>query len=126
MMSRSCGLPLMQCVLVKTASGATGNESGAGGSSTRPRDKGVSKKLFFRSLEPQFGLKIRGPRAPRAPPLDPPQRYVVTAVIANTVHLAISSDVVIHFTHPMLQSTSILAVVLEMAIYGLYRLERGR
>ena len=23
----SCGLPLMQCVLVKTASGATGNES---------------------------------------------------------------------------------------------------
>ena len=28
MMSRSCGLPLMQCVLVKTASGATGNESG--------------------------------------------------------------------------------------------------
>ena len=26
----SCGLPLMQCVLVKTASGATGNESGSG------------------------------------------------------------------------------------------------
>ena len=26
----SCGLPLMQCVLVKTASGATGNESGVG------------------------------------------------------------------------------------------------
>ena len=24
----SCGLPLMQCVLVKTASGAAGNESG--------------------------------------------------------------------------------------------------
>ena len=30
------------------------------------------QKDFFRSFEPQFGLKIRGMLAPRAPPLDPP------------------------------------------------------
>ena len=30
------------------------------------------------------------------------KKNVVTAVITDTVHLAISSDVVIHFTHPIL------------------------
>ena len=30
------------------------------------------KKYFFRPFGPQFGLEIRGGRAPRAPPLDPP------------------------------------------------------
>ena len=54
--------------------------------------------------------------------MDPPRRYFVTAVITNTVHLAISSDVVIHFIHPILQSTSTLGVVLEMA-YGPDRLD---
>ena len=31
-----------------------------------------TKKFFFRPFGPQFGLKIRGGRAPRAPPPDPP------------------------------------------------------
>ena len=42
--------------------------SGGGGGSG---GGGVSK-LFFRPFGPYFGLKIRGGRAPRAPPLDPP------------------------------------------------------
>ena len=42
-MSRSrAGLPLMQCVLVKTASGATGNESG-----DLPKTKTVPKQGTF-------------------------------------------------------------------------------
>ena len=32
---------------------------------------GAVFKIFFRLFGPQFGLKIRGIRAPRAPPLDP-------------------------------------------------------
>ena len=30
------------------------------------------KKFFFRPFGSQFGLNIRGARAPQAPPLDPP------------------------------------------------------
>ena len=32
-----------------------------------------SPKNFFQPFGPQFGVKIRGGRAPRAPPLDPPR-----------------------------------------------------
>ena len=80
----------------------------------------MSMTVFFRPFGPQFGLKIRG-----SPPMDPPRRYFVTAVITNTVHLAISSDVVIHFIYPILQSTSTLGIVLEMA-YGPDRLDHER
>ena len=46
-----------------------------GGVVIQTLDKGggaVSKKIFFQSFGLQFGLKIRGAQAPRAPPLDPP------------------------------------------------------
>ena len=42
---------------------------------------GGSKKIFFQPFKPQFGLKISGVQAPRAPPVDPPlttQIWVVT------------------------------------------------
>ena len=52
----------------------------SGGS--RPTDKGRGgggggglQKNFFRPFGPQFGLKLKGGRAPRAPPLDPPQHF---------------------------------------------------
>ena len=47
---------------------------GGGRGSSRPLGKGEGglKKYFFRSFGPQFGLKIRGSRVLRAPPLDPP------------------------------------------------------
>ena len=54
---------------------------GGGGRSSRPWDKergAVLKKIFFRPFGPQLGLKIRGGRAPRAPPLDPPLRMPCT------------------------------------------------
>ena len=37
----------------------------------RERGSGLNK-TFFRLFGPQFGLKIRGAQAPRAPPLDTP------------------------------------------------------
>ena len=40
-----------------------------------------SKKILFRPLGPQFGLKLREGRrqAPRAPPLDPPLEVILKA-----------------------------------------------
>ena len=43
---------------------------GSGHPDPEIRGMGRSKKIFFRPFGPQFGPKIRGGRAPRAPPLD--------------------------------------------------------
>ena len=47
---------------------------GGGGSHPDPEIRGRSglKKIFFQPFRPQFGPKIRGERASRAPSLDPP------------------------------------------------------
>ena len=49
--------------------------SGGGGGVGHPHPEirgRRSQRIFFRSFGPQFGLKIRGSRVLRAPPLDPP------------------------------------------------------
>ena len=46
--------------------------SNKGGGHPDPEIRGRAGLIFFRPFAPQFGLKIRGARAPRAPPLDAP------------------------------------------------------
>ena len=50
-----------------------GGGGGGGGGLSRPGDEvGAVSKNIFTALGPQFGLKIRGSRAPRAPSLGRP------------------------------------------------------
>ena len=53
-------------------SGGGGGGGGAGHPDPETSGGGGLQKIFFRPLGPRFGLKIRGARATRAPPLDPP------------------------------------------------------
>ena len=56
---------------------------GGGGAVIQTLRKGGagSKKILFRPLGPQFGLKLREGRRqePRAPPLDPPLEVILKA-----------------------------------------------
>ena len=53
--------------------GLKNSDRGICSAGSRPWDKGgEGKKTFFRPFGPHFGIKIRGGRALRAPPLDPP------------------------------------------------------
>ena len=59
---------------IEVSSGSRPSDKGRGVGHPDPEIKGgpASKKKFFRPFGPHFRLKIRGRRAPRASPLDPP------------------------------------------------------
>ena len=76
----------------KTKDPENGNETLSSGGS-RPSDKGWGlKKFFFRPFGPHFGVKIRGHRAPRAPPLATPLLSTARKIAASHLQIYVPAS----------------------------------
>ena len=69
----------------------------------------VSKKIFFRSFGPQFGVLIAGSPAPWAPPLDPPLTSTrvpaVNGIVLTPTGFPICNGV--HINAPVMQRSGL-------------------